>query len=74
MIAQILVYIYSVFYIVAIEINGILAYRRCERILQQPYLVVIYIDIGEDILHYHVQYVTGLDELVYSTLVLAEYY
>ena len=53
-----------VLYIEAVEGDGILANRRGERILQKADLVIIEIDIREHILHYHIQHVACLEQVV----------
>ena len=47
-----------------VEADGMLADGRRERILQQSYLVVVEVDIGEDILQRDIDDVTRLEEVV----------
>ena len=64
MIARVVAYLYRVLDIVSIERHSILSYRRCERILQQSYLVVVEVDICEDILQHDVEDIARLYKVV----------
>ena len=61
-------------YVEAVEGYGILADGACEWILQQAYLVVVQVDVGEHVLYHRVEYVARLYEVVHAGCVLPEYH
>ena len=62
--AAVTVYLQRIFDIVAIERDSPRAYRRREGMLQDAYLVVVDIHVGEDVLRHGIQDVARLKEIV----------
>ena len=69
MIAQVTIYIHSVFYVIAIKRDGRTSDGAHERILKQPNIIVVNINVRKDVFHNHVQGFTCLQHLI-DTLTL----
>ena len=69
MIAQVTIYIDRVFDVIAIKRDGRTPDRTHERILKQPNIVVVDINVRKDVFHNHVQGFTCLQNLI-DTLTL----
>ena len=70
---RVAIYLERVLYIITVEGDGSLTYRRCERMLQNTYLVVIDVDIGKDILGTDIHDITRLDEVIDTGRLLTLY-
>ena len=61
---RVALYLNGILDIEAVETDGVLTDRRGEGVLHQADLVVVEVDIGEDILHDHVEDITCLEEVI----------
>ena len=73
-VAQVALHIDGILDVEPVERHGILADRTGKGILQQAHLIVVYVDIGKDVLQGRVQDVARLDEVVDARGVLSFHY
>ena len=69
-VALVVVHVKRVDDVESVKVDSIFTNRACERILQQPYLVVVDVNVGENVFYNRIQYIAGLYEVVYSGCVL----